>query len=165
MPSPLLAVSWSDLLAAGLVLAFIGLVFMALRASLETRPRRRGRMPPAVTPAAPSASTNRLLRSRLDRIETRLAHLEQQVRLGGSGLAREEGPSRDRAIAASGPLRLSGPAFAEEVCALADIGRTPLEIAQHLGEPVGRVELILNLRSTAPIADRRAGGDTAAAAG
>jgi hypothetical protein len=159
---PPLATTSSDLLAAGLVLAFMVLVYLALRASLEPRPRRRSAAAPTGSPAAPSASTHRLLRSRLDRIETRLAHLEQRLRTGVAGPLGEEDPPRSDGGIDDTLLGRSAPALAEAALPLADAGLSPREIAQRLGEPVGRVELILNLRRSSPAADRRAGGDPSA---
>lgn len=136
-----LAAHWSDLAAVILVLAFIALVSSALRESLRPGERRSSKGNSGRWSRPRGGSSESL--ARLVAIERRLAMLERRL---------SEGESASGAGTRSlpGPLFRAGPDSArplpDRIAELADEGRSPAEIAEIVEEPVGRVELVLNLR-------------------
>ncbi len=82
-------------------------------------------------------------------------HADDRPEGSGSSLSREDSsdpPQHESSSQApQEPLRKPGATTDPLACAvheLADAGKTPVQIAQELGEQVGKVELILALRST-----------------
>lgn len=131
------AAHWSDLAAVILVMGFLGLVAAALRSSLllGDRSARGGNRRAATASRRPSETI-----ARLALIERRLASLERQI-------AELESPASDHGGTPHvSPLATRPRDLADRILELAREGRTSAEIAEIIEEPIGRVELVLNLR-------------------
>ncbi len=118
---------WSEVAAVALALGFLALVGGALRTSLTLGPPPRRR--PGRSREPVSASLRSLELIRFDELERRLSDLERRL------------PSPPQEAARGRPLR-------EVILEMAETGQSPREIAESLDEPLGRVELVLNLSRT-----------------
>ncbi len=95
--------------------------------------------------------TARHLSAQLDnkarRLEKLIEDADQRIAaLGSSAAVTPPATGTTAAPAPSNGEQRTDP-LTEEIYELADAGRTPVEIAQHLDEQVGKVELILALRA------------------
>jgi hypothetical protein len=136
-----IAEHWSDLAAIVLVAGFIGLVASALRSSLllgERAPRGGSRR----SSAGPRRQSETI--ARIAVLERRLATLERQVATLSSPASAASGDPF------ASPLATRPRDLADRIMELAGEGRTPAEIAEIIEEPIGRVELVLNLRRASP---------------
>ena len=137
---------WSEVVAVALASGFLMLVGAAVRSSLmlgQSAVNRRVRHRRASDAAAAGADGGGEWRTAFHRLEQRVAALEAAV-AAAEGADGEEIESNDRSVLAR--LSSETPDVRAEVERLARDGRSIEEIAQTLGEPAGRVELILNLR-------------------
>lgn len=117
---------WSEVAAVTLVIAFMALIASGLRASLALGQVNGSRRLRRSTHADPPPKHSMEL-VRLEELDQRLRELERRFDSPPAGA-----PARDR------PLR-------EQILKLAASGVPPREIAAALDEPLGRVELVLNL--------------------
>lgn len=152
------------LLAGGAVL----LLLPRLRRWAERLARRQPARPPTIgervacIEAAAKAhddltrATNEarnVIRAGCEQLDSRLAHLERLLAridaversVGGGAVGTSSGPSGLASPGAHVPAAPIDP-LSREVFALADAGKTPMQIAQATGEHVGKVELMLALR-------------------
>lgn len=128
---------WSEVVAVVLAGGFLALVGTAVRSSLmlgQAAVNRRIRNRRASDAAAAGGSE---WRAAIHRLEQRITALEAVM---------EHSP--DDPIESSVLARLSAATtdVRDEVERLSQAGRSVDEIARELGEPIGRIELILNLR-------------------
>lgn len=135
-----LAAHWTDLAAIILVLAFMGLVSSALRESLRPGERRSSRGNRRGWARSRGSSETLACLVALDR---RLSMIERRL---------SESDSTSSAATRGLPAPLFNPGsdasrlLPDRIAELAGEGRSPAEIAEIVEEPVGRVELVLNLR-------------------
>jgi TolA-binding protein len=127
---------WSEVAAVVLVASFIGLVGQAVRSSLflgQTAVSRRAKKRAEVSAGTAGSEELRVAMARLER---RLAQLESRLSESRSGADRI-------------PLLEQSDSLEQRIEALSAEGVPASEIAKIVEEPIGRVELILNLRRTA----------------
>ena len=134
-----------------------------IRAVREQAQRRSGQSAPtslATTAARASvesvmADAEELTRRLAAVLDNKAATLEILIDRANEAAQRLEGAAGS---SPAHPVSAHRPdPVAEEVYALADQGRTALEIAGELDEPTGKVELILALRQPEPVSSTSAG--------
>lgn len=130
---------WSEVVAVVLAVGFLALVGTAVRSSLmlgHAATNRRVRHRRATDAAAASGSE---WRTAFHRLEQRVTTLERMMEESAGGTSQEE-------TGVLATLSRSTSEIQSRVERLSGAGHSIEEIARELDEPVGRIELILNLR-------------------
>lgn len=134
---------WSEVVAVVLAGGFLALVGTAVRSSLmlgQASVNRRVRNRRA---SDTSSAATQEWRSEVQRLERRVAVLEAAIDVDDEASRGDEGEA-ERSVLAK--LSSAPTDVAAEVERLAREGHSTEAIARRLGEPVGRIELIRNLR-------------------
>lgn len=132
---------WSEVVAVVLAAGFLALVGTAVRSSLmlgQAAVNRRIRHRRASDAAAAATGAGSEWRTAFRRLEERVAALESSLE--------QDHPADPNDAPVLAKLSSSGTDVREQVERLAREGRSVPDIARELGEPIGRIELILNLR-------------------
>lgn len=135
---------WMLVGAGGGVLAMV--VLNALRGP-RGRPTPGREAPPRASDGAGTVfELKAMTEAVLLELERKTAELERLVRQADERIAAMRSAEEASGPRRAGPQANEPDAVTREVCRLAGEGATPLQIAQKLGQPVGKVELILALR-------------------